>query len=407
MCSRCWQRDPLRPIRQAERLAQHLDAAPEWLAAFAVFVTDRHNVERACQQLSALGRLLQTGPGIGNQALLESARWPGRSMGTLARSLEDFLVPQGLAFPLDQEARLAAGRRARRIDATPEALRPAVARYADAELAAQARARRAGTRPRADRTIEANLAILRDLALFVQGERGIADWALVGPGDVETFLNRRPASAGRNLSVVRRFFRWARHHRLTLTDPTRDIKPRRLRAFHGTTLTRTEQRVLLARWKDPSPAHPHERLTGLLALLHAASQAELRHLRVSDVDPAARQIRLGHRPYPVPLDPTTWAALQACLDHRSALATTNPHVLVTRGTKARHTPASVAYLCHVLDAAGVAVRTLRATRVTDLLAALDPKVVATALGMNAEGVLMYLREDVDTARLPANPSHLR
>ncbi|MFH5824572.1 hypothetical protein [Georgenia sp. AZ-5] len=108
-CARCWQRDPLRPIRQAERLAQHRDAAPEWLAAFAVFVTDRHNVERACQQLCALGRLLEGNPGIGNQALLESARRPGRSMGTLARSLEDFLAPQGLAFPLDQEARLAAG----------------------------------------------------------------------------------------------------------------------------------------------------------------------------------------------------------------------------------------------------------------------------------------------------------
>lgn len=63
----------------------------------------------------------------------------------------------------------------------------------------------------------------------------------------------------------------------------------------------------------------------------------------------------------------------------------------------------MAYLCHVLDDAGVAVRTLRATRVTDLLAALDPKIVATALGMDAEGVLMYLREDVDDVRLPANP----
>lgn len=302
-CSRCWQVDPLRPIRKAERLARRLDAAPEWLAAFAVFVTDRHNVERACQQLAALGRLLQANPGIGNQGLLESARWPGRSMGTLARSLEDFLVPQGLAFPLDQDARLAAGRRARRIDTTPAPLREAVARYTDAELAAQARARRTGTRPHADSTIEANLAILRDLAGFVLHERGLADWALVGVGDVEAFLNRHPASAGRNLSVVRQFFRWARYHRLTLTDPTRGIKPNRLRAFHGTTLTRPEQRALLTRWKDPSAAHPHERLIGLLALLHAASQAELRHLRITDVDHSGRRVRLGRRPLPGPARP--------------------------------------------------------------------------------------------------------
>lgn len=402
LCSRCWQRDPLRPIRQAERLSARLATAPEWLAAFAVFLTDRHAVERACRQLSTLGRLLETSPGIGNQGLLEAARLPGRSMGTLARSLEDFLVPQALAFPLDQAARLAAGRRARRIEATPAPLRAAVAGYAEAELAAQARARRAGTRPRADRTIEANLAILRDLATYLLHQRGIDGWALVGAGDVDAFLGQRPASAGRNLSVVRQFFRWARHHRLVLTDPTARIRRKRLRAFHGITLTRAEQRGLLQRWKAEDQAHPHERLVGLLALLHAASQAELRQLRLTDVDHGAHRLRLGHRPYPVPLDPITWAALQACLAHRATLATTNQHVIVTRGTKARQTTASVAYLSHVLDDAGVPVRTLRATRLTDLLAALDPKVVAAALGMDAEGVLAYLREDVDAARLPAN-----
>ncbi|WP_447926039.1 tyrosine-type recombinase/integrase [Georgenia muralis] len=373
------------------------------MAAFAVFVADRHNVEGACRQLSALARLLEANPGIGNQTLLEAARVPGRSMGTLARSLEDFLVPQALAFPLDQEARLAAGRRARRIGATPAPLRAAVADYADAQLAAQARARQARTRPRADRTIEANLAILRDLATFVLHERGLDDWALVGAGDVEAFLVQRPGSAGRNLSVVRQFFRWARHHRIVLTDPTCGIRPKRLRAFHGITLTLPEQRRLLRRWKSADKAHPHERLVGLLALLHAASQAELRQLRVGDIDHAGHRLRLGHRAHPVPLDPITWAALEACLDHRNALATTNQHVIVTRGTKARQTTASVAYLCHVLDDAAVAVRTLRATRLTDLLAALDPKIVAAALGMDAEGVLAYLREDVDTVRLPANP----
>jgi site-specific recombinase XerD len=400
-CGRCWQHDPLRPIRQAERIAQQLDTAPEWLAAFAVFISDRHAIPRACQQLSALRRLLLANPGAGNQTLLELARTPGRSMGTLTRSLQDFLVPQGLALPLDQGARLAAGRRDRRIEAIPESMRPAVARYLHDELAAQIRARRAGTRPRAEHTIEANLAILRDLARFLH-QHSITDWALVGTAPIESFLNQRPADAARILSVARRFFRWTRHHHLTLADPTRGIQRQRVRAFQGVTLTRVQQRQMMRRWTDPNQGHPHERLVGLLALLHAASQAELRALRLDDIDHGTRRIRLGHRPHPVPLDPVSWAALQASLDHHTALATANPHLIVTRATRARQTPASTAYLCHVLDDTDISIRTLRATRITDLITALDPKVVAVALGMDPEGVLTYLRDDVDTVRLPAN-----
>ncbi len=47
-------------------------------------------------------------------------------MGTLARALENFFTDHGLALPTDQAGRLAAGRRQRRVDAVPAALRPAV-----------------------------------------------------------------------------------------------------------------------------------------------------------------------------------------------------------------------------------------------------------------------------------------
>lgn len=78
----------------------------------------------------------------------------------------------------------------------------------------------------------------------------------------------------------------------------------------------------------------------------------------------------------------------------------NPHVIVTKVTKTRSTPASTAYVAHVLDPAGVAPKQLRSTRLVDLVISLDPKVVAEALGMNAGGLVAhYLVDTVDPTRI--------
>jgi hypothetical protein len=53
----------------------------------------------------------------------------------------------------------------------------------------------------------------------------------------------------------------------------------------------------------------------------------------------------------VPLDPASWQVLQRCLTHRETRRTANPHVIVTKGTKAGRAPASAAYMSHVLDPA--------------------------------------------------------
>lgn len=401
MCARCWQRHPDRPLVQAEGILARLHDPPQWLTSFAVFTADRHCVGRACVLLTQLERLLTDGP-RSNQALLERARRPGRSMGTLARTLETFLVDEGLAFELDQAARLAAGRRQRRIDATPAPLRDPVARFAEAQLQARDRALRSGTHPRSDSTIESSLAILRDFGRFLIEER-IDNWAAVSIADVENFLSSRPASAGRNSSALRQFFRWARKNHLVLIDPTDGLDVRRIRGFNGQTLTISEQRRLFRRWSnDDADAHPHECLAGILALMHAATSTELRNLRIEHVDPTQRTLRIGRRPYPVPLDPVSWAVLQRCLDHRASLRTLNPHILVTRATKTRKTPASAAYLAHVLDPAGVYPKVLRSTRLVDLVVALDPKLVAAAFGVSHEGVIDYMPDHVDEPRLPHN-----
>ncbi len=137
-------------------------------------------------------------------------------------------------------------------------------------------------------------------------------------------------------------------------------------------------------------------------MLHGATNAELRALTVADIDSARRVVQLGSRPRPTPLHPSSWAALDRCLPHRLATGGGNPHVLVTKGTKATRAPASVAYVAHVLDPAGVNPRALRGTRLVDLVACHDPKLVAAAFGMRPEGVLPYLADTVDADRLP-NP----
>jgi integrase len=399
MCSRCWQRHPDRPFRQVDNLIARLDDPPPWLRDFVTYAAARHCVGRTSLMVGRLGRLLADDPGRSPQTLLERARRPGRSMGALARTLEAFFVANGLAFPLDQQARLATGRRQRRVEATPEPLRRVVGLFADAQVRGQERARRAGTRPRSDRTIEANLGTLRDLGRFLVNERAKTDWAAVEANDVEAFLALLPASRPRRLNALRPFFGWARSKRIVLIDPTRNVPSSRTRGFHGEVVSVAEQRRLFRRWTGDPAVHPNEALVGMLALLHGASSEELRNLKVADVDTERRMMGLGRRPRPVPLDPATWATLERCLDHRRRLGTLNPHVIVTRITKTGSSPASEPYVTHVLDAAGIRGRTLRSTRLAELVVTLDPKLVAEAFGLKPEGVVLYLADHVQDARL--------
>jgi site-specific recombinase XerC len=317
-------------------------------------------------------------------------------MGSLARALEDFFTDHRLAIATDQAERLAATRRRRRIDAAPGPLRPAVAGFAGFLLQARERARRAGTRPRSDHTIEAALATVRDLARFLDSHRGKRDWALVDVGDLEAFLATLPKARKRRLTGLRQFFAVAKAQRLVLVDPTRGLHAKQPNGFVGQTVDLAQQRRLFRCWTttDDPAVHPHEALLGILALLHGASSREVRLLRRDQVDPAARTVRLGSRPHPVPLDPASWRVLQRCLAHRQALGTDNPHVVVTRGTKAGRRPASTAYLSHLLDPAGVPPRMLRCTRLADLVTTTDAKLVAAAFGLDPEGVRVYLADRV-------------
>jgi len=402
LCSRCWQRDADRAHIRGDHLIGELADPPDWLPEFFEHVAAGHVPSRAARLVGALGRLLRDEHSNHPQAVLERARQPGRSMGTLARALEDFFVQRGLALPTDQAERLAAGRRQRRIDAVPDPLRPAVHQFAEHMLTSQRRARTAGTRPRTDHTIEKALAAVRDLARYLVRERGKLDWSVVDGHDVEAFV---AAAGSSRISLLRNFFRFARHRRIVLIDPTRGMTRSGSRGFTGTTLTLDRQRVLFRRWTTDTTVHPHEALLGLLALLHAASNVEVRMLQIRDIDTSDHSIRMGRRPHPVPLDPASWAAVERVLAHREALRTRNPHLVVTRGTKAGRQPASSAYVTHLLDLAGVSPRAVRCTRLAALINSTDPKLVAAALGMNTQGAMFYLADQVDNGRLPPDTTN--
>lgn len=404
MCSRCWQRDPDRPTKRAQNLLRELADPPDWLFDFAEFAGERHCAPRACTMLTRLSRLLVDGQSAHPQAILERSRQPGRSAGTLARTLEEFFVARGLAFGLGQEARLAQGRRDRRIDAVPETFRPLVAHYGADLVAAQQRARRVGTHPRSDSTIESSLALVRDFALFLVQRVLKRDWATAEMADVEAFLVLQPANRSRRLGALRAFFRFARKKRLVLVDPTKGIPLAKRGAFRGEVLAPDEQRRLFRRWATEDEAvEPNEALVGVLALIHAASNAEVRTLKLADIDWRRLTMRLGTRPHPLPIDPITETVLRRALARRSALDTENPHVIVTRATKTRTTPASAPYVTHVLDAVGITTKVLRQTRVVDLVNTLDPKVASEVLGMNADGLATYVTDDVNTVLLPQLP----
>lgn len=407
VCPRCWQADPDRPFTRAATLAAELETVPDWFDEFVAHVASVHCPARAAGMISKLGLLLADDASTHPQALLERSRQPGRSMGSFGRTLEAFLTSHQLALPTDQDQRLAEGRRDRRIAGTPEPFRPVVAQYCESMLTARARAGRAGTKPRSDSTIEGSLAVVRDLAVFLT-VRDRTDWAQVNRSDVEAFLaSRRPGNRPRTLTVLGQFFRWARTHKIILVDPTRGLDAARRRGFAGQTISVDRQRALFRRWTTDPSAHPHEALVGLLAMLHGATNLEVRQLRIVNIDHSARTIQLGSRPYPTPLDPPTWAALQRCISQHEQTNSTNPHLLVTRQTKAQLRPASMAYLAHVLDPAGVAPKRLRVTRLAELVNTMDPKLVAAAYGMKPEGVLDYLADHVDPCRLPeqlANPA---
>lgn len=395
-CRRCYDQSAHRITVRAANLAAALDDPPGWLPGFAEYLASGHHPTRACQMITTLGRLLHERDPGHPQALLERA---ATLSVPLARALEDFLTRQHLALPVGHDDHAATPRRQRRLHAIAPPLRTAAAAFAEHELGGRQRALRAGTRPLQHTTIDAHLTAVRDLAAFLTAA-AVSDWATVNTTHVEAFLATQPSRAAHRLSALRRFFAFAARRRLILVNPAAGLTIRQPSGFHGPSLPHDTQRELFHRWTCDRPGiHPHEAATGLLALIHGATTQQIRHLTIDAIDHAAHTVHLPGRPHPTPLDPWTWAAIGRCLTHHQTLRSANPHLLVTRVTKATRAPANAHYVKNTVAPAGVRPRILRSTRLLAMVNTTDPKLVADAFGMTRDAATAYLTGHVDPTRL--------
>jgi hypothetical protein len=397
LCNRCNLADPDRPFRYADALAGRLTTTPAWWQEFVIIVAARRHPSDAVTILRETGRLLAAEPVSPEQLLARCAH-----RGT-ARALATFFISRGLAVPpRDEQPDRAAARRQHYLDSVPARLAPAVSEFTRTRLESQPTAQHAGRRPISDTTIECQLWVLRDLALHLAASRPVTAWAEVTTADLDAFVADRPHNRHHCIYVLRAFFGWAKRRRLVLIDPARPLRPGPQPGFRGTVIDVETQRRLFRRWTEHT-THPHERLIGLLALVHAASNQQIRKLTVGDIDRRRHTVRLAGRPHPTVLDPFCWDAIDACITHRHTLNTANPNVIVTGRTRAGDQPADSTYLARTIAHAGTTVASCRQTRISQLVTDLDPKLAAAALGMHDTGLVRYLADNVDNDRLHRTP----
>jgi hypothetical protein len=329
-------------------------------------------------------------------ALVRAATHPGGRLSPLGRTLDEFFERLGSRHAAGDSEALAAGRRARQIATVPEQLRPAVAAFSVDELANRERARRSGGRVLTDQTLMVHLHVICE---FIRYSEDIIDWATVSQGDIERYMASRAPVPSHILSSLHAFFGWARRRRLILVDPTRGVQNKRRRRFAGPVVDLTTQRRVFRRWTTDPGVHPYEALVGLLSLVHAVSVNDLRHLKVTDIDRTNRTVRFAGRSRPVPLDPSSWTAIEGALAHRLGLGTINPHVIVSRRTKVTDQPMGDQHANNLLKPSGVTPTRLRCTRLAQLVTTIDPVLVAELFGVTHGGALYYLSDSVDDALL--------
>jgi integrase len=386
LCQVCYGNDPVRVATwTAGRLARLGATAPAWLADLAADLAGRGHPTRTIRHLRIVERAVLGGATSPGEVIVALRAIPN-SNATLVLVAESF-QRQGLGSFDDQPAKDAArhaARRQQRLDQLPPCLRPAIeAHLADLDRQRH-RAALYGGRGLVEATIDDRLAALVALAKLL-ATRGVHDWASVSTDDIEAFLT---SEAAKRLAATRGFFAFAKRRRLVLLDPTSGIRRRQPKGFAGRVLSHAEQHHLLRRWTRPE-IDPRERVVGLLGLLHGASPAELRGLSIDDLDLDGAKVRLGRRSQPVPLDPLTVDALRACLDARSRLATSNPHLLITRRNRYHDGPCSIGFPVRLLAELGVTPQVLRQTRLADLTHRVDPRVVAAVFSVRPETALHY------------------
>lgn len=402
LCNRCMLADPDRPFRYAASLADRMPSPPPWWNLLVEFTAARHHPGGTVMVLRETSRILMEDPAVTPHQFRRASGAPIST--TTERVLTAFFLSQGSTLARSGTHERAILARRRYLQGIPAPLHNVVVQYNDAQVSEQDRRTRTGRQALSDITLATRLRILRDLAAHLGTTREVTGWAEVTTGDLERFLAASPAARHQRTYVLRRFFAWAKARRLVLTDPARALALGAQPAFTGTVLDIPAQRALFRRWTSgTTPAQ--ERVIGLLALLHAATNAEIRTLTLADLDHERQTLTMQGRPFPTPMDPATWAAIEACRSERDTTGTLNPHLIVSRVTRSRDTPIDSSHVARLLVPAGTSPSVCRQTRLTQLVTDLDPKLTATVLGMHDSGLVRYLADNVDRDRLhPTTPA---
>ena len=139
--------------------------------------------------------------------------------------------------------------------------------------------------------------------------------------------------------ALRSLFAALKSQRMIFTDPARPVRPGRFPRRPVLGLDAPARADLLA-----GSTRADHRLLLLLAGVHALSRAEITGLRIDDVDPPARRLRVRGRW--VTLEEATHQQLRAWTDQRRTRwpATANPHLFITGVSACNLAPVSAGYL---------------------------------------------------------------
>ena len=107
LCELCWQQDPERLLRQAQRIAARLEDPPVVVLRLRrLRGGPQLRVAARSLMISRLGRCSPSRDRPTPRLSWSEPADRAAPSAALARTLEDFFVDAGLAFPLDHEARV-------------------------------------------------------------------------------------------------------------------------------------------------------------------------------------------------------------------------------------------------------------------------------------------------------------
>jgi site-specific recombinase XerD len=357
-------------------------AATEWVAI--------SHSKQVIQHLLRVERLILAGVCTPDELLAALSGEPGGR--STAAILGDFFTRHGV--PADGPDTTVASWRQGRLDRLPARLQPAGQQFVNYLVDQQRRTVLYGGASLSDKTIAYRINVLLQLADHLDS-RGVDDWAAVTAEDLEAFLTINTAQ---RIPALRAFFAFTRRRKITLINPAAHLRRSQRKGYAGPLIDHTRQRQLLQRWQEED-TDPRERVVGLLCLIHAASNEDVRMLSLDDIDIDLDQatVRLRNRRRPVPLDPLTVNAIRACLQQRPTTAEDNRFLLVTHHSRQHNRPCSIGFPVRALTKVGLTPQVLRQTRLSDLAQRADPRMMAEAIGITKEAAAHYIIGNVHRA----------